>query len=169
MVREGLISAETFWGTINCDGISAERRDLRRDDDQRTGVEDPGPRRATRRFSAPGCMSTARSAPPVRRAAAKPISTTFLRSSSSRRCAGARIRRMRGSTALRRVAKNTIEKRLLNAQGHPELRTQLLRAECERRIRGRLRCTRARTFAVCTEKGPQTLSCEGLLKGKPTD
>ena len=44
MVREGLISADTFWGTINCDGDQPERRDLRRDDDERPGVEDPGPR-----------------------------------------------------------------------------------------------------------------------------
>ena len=44
MVREGLIDAEHFWGTINCDGVNAEGRDLRRDDDQRPGVEDSGPR-----------------------------------------------------------------------------------------------------------------------------
>ena len=40
--REGLIDAEHFWGTINCDGVNAEGRNLRRDDDERPGLEDPG-------------------------------------------------------------------------------------------------------------------------------
>ena len=40
-------------------------------------------------------------------------------------------------TALRRVAKNTIEKRLLNSKGQPELRPQLLLPEREGRVRRR--------------------------------
>ena len=64
MIAEGLIDRDHYYGTINCDGVNAEGRGLRRDDDERPGVEDPGPRSATRRFSAPGSTSTATSARP---------------------------------------------------------------------------------------------------------
>ena len=43
--RRAASTPEHCYGTINCDGINAEGRDLRRDHDQRPGVEDPGPRR----------------------------------------------------------------------------------------------------------------------------
>ncbi len=44
MVREGLIDPDHYWGTINCDGRQRARRDLRRDDHERPGVEDSGAR-----------------------------------------------------------------------------------------------------------------------------
>ena len=56
-----------------------QRRCLRRDDDERPGVQDSRPRRATRRFSAPVSTSTTTSAPRDRPGAAKRISTTSVR------------------------------------------------------------------------------------------
>ena len=55
-------------------------RGVRRDDDQRPGLEDSRAASATRRFSAPASTSTTKSAPPAPPAAARPISTTCARS-----------------------------------------------------------------------------------------
>ena len=41
----GSINENHIYGTINCDGVNAQRRGLRRDDDERAGVEDSGPPR----------------------------------------------------------------------------------------------------------------------------
>ena len=57
MIAEGLIEPEHLYGTINCDGVNADRRCLRRHDDQRHGVQDPGPRR---RLSDPRCRTLCR-------------------------------------------------------------------------------------------------------------
>ena len=51
LIAEGVIPARHFWGTINCNGINAQRRGLRRHDDERSRVQDPGPRR---RLADPG-------------------------------------------------------------------------------------------------------------------
>ncbi len=47
-----------------------------------------------------------------------------------------------GMEALRRIQKNTVEKRLLNARGHPELRHQLLHRQQEGRVRRRVDVSR---------------------------
>ena len=70
-------------------------------------------------------------------------------------------------TALKRVAKNTIEKRLLNAKGQPNfgLNFYVLNAKGEyagvSMYEG--------TYAVCTDKGPETLKTDALYEGRPTD
>jgi len=75
--------------------------------------------------------------------------------------------------ALRRVAKNTIEKRLLDAKGQPNfgLSFYVLNAKGEyagvsmyESSESNGRTTRS-TFALCTENGPQTLNCEALYGG----
>ena len=58
-------------------------------------------------------------------------------------------------TVLKRIAKNTIEKRLLNRQGSAELRAELLLPEQQGRATPACRCADS-TFAVCTENGAQT-------------
>ena len=71
-----------------------EGRDLRRDDDLRPLLQDP---RTRRRLADPrrrALCGRRRSAPRVRRAAARPTSTTSPRSSSSKKCAAACIPRM---------------------------------------------------------------------------
>ena len=73
-----------------------------------------------------------------------------------------------GMDALRRVKANTVEKRLLNGEGQAEVQREVLHRRQARAATRASACTRARTaadqkFAVCTEKGPQTLPLEGLL------
>ena len=70
-------------------------------------------------------------------------------------------------TALKRVAKNTIEKRLLNAKGQPNfgLSFYCLNAKGEHAGVAMYEST----YAVCTENGPQTVKTDALYEGKPTD
>ena len=117
--REGLIDREHYYGTINCDGINAEGRDLRRDDDERARLEDSRPRRR---------LADSRRRPLRRRrgrrrrldrAAARRISTTcrsFLIVEEMRRGVHPKDA---GMEALKRIATNTVEKRLLNGKGQP--------------------------------------------------
>ncbi len=70
-------------------------------------------------------------------------------------------------TALKRVAKNTIEKRLLNAKGQPNfgLNFYCLNAKGEYAGVSMFEST----YAVCTENGAQTVNTVALYEGKPTD
>ena len=66
-----------------------------------------------------------------------------------------------GLTALRRVAKNTIEKRLLNGRGQPNfgLNFYILNAKGEYAGVSMY----ASTYAVCTENGAELRPCEALF------
>jgi N4-(beta-N-acetylglucosaminyl)-L-asparaginase len=72
-----------------------------------------------------------------------------------------------GLEALRRVQKNTVEKRLLNARGLPAfgLNFYILNAKGEYAGVSMYEAT----YAVCTEKGPETVATTPLLEGRPTD
>jgi N4-(beta-N-acetylglucosaminyl)-L-asparaginase len=69
--------------------------------------------------------------------------------------------------ALKRVAKNTIEKRLLNAKGQPDFGLNFYALNAKGEYAGV--AMYESTYAVCTEKGPETLKTEALFEGKPTD
>jgi len=70
-------------------------------------------------------------------------------------------------TALKRVAKNTIEKRLLNSKGRPNfgLNFYCLNAKGEHAGVAMYEST----YAVCTENGAQTLKTDALYDGTATD
>jgi N4-(beta-N-acetylglucosaminyl)-L-asparaginase len=72
--------------------------------------------------------------------------------------------------ALKRVKANTVEKRLLNSKGTPNFYVNfyILNARGEYAGVTMYEGSNAK-FAICSESGPQTLSCEGLLPGKPAD
>ena len=72
-----------------------------------------------------------------------------------------------GLAALRRVAANTVEKRLLNARGLPAfgLSFYVLNARGEHAGVSMY----PSSYAVCTENGPQTLPTEALYDGEPGD
>jgi N4-(beta-N-acetylglucosaminyl)-L-asparaginase len=71
--------------------------------------------------------------------------------------------------ALRRVASNTVEKRLLNPEGRPAF--QLIFYAVSKKGEYAGVCLhekvngQAEAFAVCTEKGPEILPCEPLFEG----
>ncbi len=76
-----------------------------------------------------------------------------------------------GMEALKRVKANTVEKRLLNAQGNPDFGLSFYILDKQGRFAGvaMYATTRGRPvrYAACTEKGPETLSVEGLLGDNP--
>src|SRR5437899_11712823 len=70
-------------------------------------------------------------------------------------------------TALKRVAKNTIEKRLLNAKGQPNFGLNFYCLNAKGEYAGV--AMYQSSYAVCTENGPQTLQSDALYEGRPTD
>ena len=75
--------------------------------------------------------------------------------------------------ALKRVVKNTVEKRLLDASGNPRFHLQFYAINRRGEYAGVSLYATAGTevakFAVCTEKGPETLACDSLLGDGPAD
>jgi N4-(beta-N-acetylglucosaminyl)-L-asparaginase len=69
--------------------------------------------------------------------------------------------------ALKRVAKNTIEKRLLNAKGQPNFGLSFYCLNAKGEYAGV--AMYQSTYAVCTENGAQTVPMEALFEGRPTD
>jgi len=70
-------------------------------------------------------------------------------------------------TALKRVAKNTIEKRLLNDKGQPKFGLNFYCLNAKGEYAGVSMYTSR--YAVCSENGPQTLETDALYEGRPTD
>jgi N4-(beta-N-acetylglucosaminyl)-L-asparaginase len=69
--------------------------------------------------------------------------------------------------ALRRVAKNTIEKRLLNGRGQPNFGLNFYCLNAKGEYAGV--AMYESTYAVCTENGAQTVKTDALYDGKATD
>ena len=82
-----------------------------------------------------------------------------------------------GLDACKRIKANTVEKRLLNSKGNPNfgINFYILSAKGEYAgvsmyaayLKESTGETVRNTYAVCTEKGPETLPCEPLLQGTP--
>jgi N4-(beta-N-acetylglucosaminyl)-L-asparaginase len=70
-------------------------------------------------------------------------------------------------TALKRVAKNTVEKRLLNGRGQPNFGLNFYCLNAKGEYAGV--AMYEATYAVCTENGPQTLKTDALYEGTATD
>jgi len=72
--------------------------------------------------------------------------------------------------ALKRIRANTVEKRLLNSRGLPNfgINFYILNAKGEHAGVTMYQGAGAR-YAICDDKGPQTLTCDGLLAGRPGD
>jgi N4-(beta-N-acetylglucosaminyl)-L-asparaginase len=73
-----------------------------------------------------------------------------------------------GLEALRRVAANTIEPRLLNSRGRPNFNVIVYALGASGSFAGVSMYSEAR-FAVCTENGAETRACEPLFDGSSTD
>ena len=70
-------------------------------------------------------------------------------------------------TRLRRIAKNTGEERLLNSKGQPNFGLSFYCLNARGEYAGVAICES--TYAVCTEKGAQTLKADALFEGNGTD
>jgi N4-(beta-N-acetylglucosaminyl)-L-asparaginase len=166
MVRDGLIDAEHLWGTINMDGINAKGEVCGVTTTSGLSWKIPG-RVGDSPILGAGLY--------VDNAIGAAGSTGRGEANLYNLCSYLIVENMRrgmspkdaGLDALRRVKSNTVEKRLLNAQGNPNFGLNFYILNAKGEYAG-VSMYPAR-YAVCTEKGPETLDTEPLLAGKPTD
>ncbi len=166
MVREGLIDGEHYWGTINCDGVNAKGEICGVTTTSGLAWKIPG-RAGDSPILGAGLYvdgevgaagSTGRGESNLYNL------SSFLIVEEMRRGAHPKDAAI---TALKRVAKNTIEKRLLNAKGQPNFGLSFYCLNAKGEYAGV--AMYESTYAVCTENGPQTLKTDALFEGKPTD
>lgn len=165
MAREGLIDLDHYWGTINCDGINTKG--------EICGVTTT----SGLAFKIPGRVGDS----PILGAGLYVDGDVGAAGSTGRGeanlynlCSFLIVEEMRrgahpkdaAMTALRRVAKNTIEKRLLNAKGQPNFGLNFYVLNVKGEYAGV--SMYPSKYAVCTENGPQTLDTEPLFAGRPT-
>src|SRR5262245_31009356 len=166
MVRDGLIDPEHYYGTINMDGVNAKG--------EVCGVTTT----SGLSWKIPGRVGDS----PILGAGLYVDGEVGAAGSTGRGeanlynlCSFFIVEEMRrgkhpkdaGLEALRRVQKNTVEKRLLNSKGQPAfgLNFYIVNAAGEHAGVSMY----ASNYAICTEKGAQTLATEPLFQGKPTD
>ncbi len=166
MVREGLIDPDHYWGTINCDAINA-RGEI-------CGVTTT----SGLAWKIPGRVGDS----PILGAGLYVDGEVGAAGSTGRGeanlynlCSFLIVEEMRRGahpkdaaiTALRRVQKNTVEKRLLNSRGLPNFGLNFYVLNAKGEFAGV--SMYASTFAVCTENGPETRNTEALLTGEASE
>ena len=165
MVREGLIDPEHYYGTINCDGVNA-RGEI-------CGVTTT----SGLAWKIPGRVGDS----PILGAGLYVDGDVGAAGSTGRGeanlynlCSFFIVEEMRRGAhpkdaavaALKRVAKNTVEKRLLNDKGQPNFGLNFYVLSAKGEYAG-VSFTPS-TYAVCTERGAQTLDTEALFPDRPT-
>jgi N4-(beta-N-acetylglucosaminyl)-L-asparaginase len=166
MVREGLISAETYWGTINCDGVNAKGEVCGVTTTSGLAWKIPG-RAGDSPILGAGLYvdNEVGAAGSTGRGEANLYNlSSYLIVEEMRRGAHPKDAAL---TALKRVAKNTIEKRLLNSKGQPNFGLSFYCLNNKGEYAGV--AMYQSSYAVCTENGPQTLQTEALFEGRATD
>ena len=166
MVREGLIDREHFWGTINCNGINT-RGEI-------CGVTTT----SGLAWKIPGRVGDS----PILGAGLYVDNDIGAAGSTGRGeanlynlCSFVIVEEMRrgahpkdaGMTALKRVQKSTVEKRLLNSRGLPNFGLNFYALNAKGQFASV--SMYASRFAVCTENGPETHDTEALLTGSATE
>jgi N4-(beta-N-acetylglucosaminyl)-L-asparaginase len=166
MVREGLIDPEHFWGTINCDGVSANG-DV-------CGVTTT----SGLAWKIPGRVGDS----PILGAGLYVDNEVGAAGSTGRGeanlynlCSYLIVENMRrgmspkdaGLEACRRIVKNT-EKRLQNSRGEPGFGINFYVVNKAGEHAGVSMYPGAR-YAFCDANGPQVANCEPLLQGTPSD
>lgn len=161
MAKEGLIDPEHVWGTINCEGINAKG--------EIAGVTTT----SGLAFKIPGRVGDS----PILGAGLYLDQTVGAAGSTGRGeanlynlCSYLIVEEMRrgkhpkdaGMEALKRVASNTKEKRLLNEQGRPSFGLNFYVLDNKGRHAGVAMQGRSR-YAVCDEGGPRLADCEPLF------
>jgi N4-(beta-N-acetylglucosaminyl)-L-asparaginase len=169
MLAEGLLRQESFYGTINCDGINAKG--------EICGVTTT----SGLAWKIPGRVGDS----PILGAGLYVDGAVGAAGSTGRGeanlyglCSFLIVEEMRrgahpkdaGMEALRRIKANTIEKRLLNSRGTPNFGINFYALNAKGEYAGVTMYEGSNAkYAICNDKGPQTLPCDGLLPGKPGD
>ncbi len=169
MIAEGLIDREHYYGTINCNGINAKG--------EICGVTTT----SGLAWKIPGRVGDS----PILGAGLYVDGNVGAAGSTGRGeanlynlCSFLIVEEMRrgahpkdaGMEALKRIKANTIEKRLLNARGNPNfgINFYIINAKGEYAGVTMYEDSKA-SYAICNDRGPQTLTCDGLLPGTPND
>src|SRR5437764_10041574 len=160
MLAEGLLRPENFHGTINCDGIDSKG--------EICGVTTT----SGLSWKIPGRIGDS----PILGAGLYVDGNVGAAGSTGRGeanlyglCSFLIVEEMRrgahpkdaGMAALRRVAKNTVEKRLLNAKNQPNFGLNFYVISARGEYAGV--SMQPAKYAVCTDNGPQTLDTEALF------
>ncbi len=169
MVREGLIDENSFWGTINCDGIGPGG-DI-------CGVTTT----SGLSWKIPGRAGDS----PILGAGLYVDGDIGAAGSTGRGeanlfnlCSFLIVEKMRdgmhpldaGMAALERIRANTIEERLLNSRGEPAFNVRFFALNKRGEYAGvSMYASGQVTYAVCDENGAREEPLEGLLEGSPTD
>ncbi len=173
MVTAGLIDPDHFYGTINCNGVNARG--------EVAGVTTT----SGLAWKIPGRVGDS----PILGAGLYVDGEVGAAGSTGRGeanlfslCSFLIVEAMRngmspkdaGMTALKRVAANTVEKRLLNSRGQPNFNVYYYAVN----TKGDYTCVSLyessenggpTRYAVCTDDGPTTLRAEAMFAGRPTD
>ena len=164
MVAEGLIDAEHFYGTINCNAVNAK------------GEVCGATTTSGLAWKIPGRVGDS----PILGAGLYVDNDVGAAGSTGRGeanlfglCSFLIVEEMRrgvspkdaGMTALKRIASSTIEKRLLNSRGQPNFNVTFYIVSRKGEHAGV--ALYPAQYAVCTENGPRTLPVEALFTGKP--
>jgi N4-(beta-N-acetylglucosaminyl)-L-asparaginase len=169
IVSEGLIDSEHYYGTINCNGLNAKG--------EICGVTTT----SGLAWKIPGRVGDS----PILGAGLYVDGAVGAAGSTGRGeanlynlCSFLIVEEMRrgkspkdaGMEALNRIKANTVEKRLLNSRGLPNFGINFYIINAKGDYAGVTMYDGTKpTFAICTASGAQTLPCEPLLEGKPTD
>ncbi len=169
MAREGLIDLEHYWGTINCDGISATGEICGVTTTSGLAYKIPGRAGDSPILGAglyvDGDVGAAGS---TGRGEANLYNlTSYLIVENLRRGMHPKDAGMDG---LKRIKQNTVEKRLLKPNGDPAFGISFYVLNAKGEYAGlTMYATENSTYAVCTENGPESLPLEGLLEGTPSE
>lgn len=169
MVREGLIDENSFWGTINCDGIGPGG-DI-------CGVTTT----SGLSWKIPGRAGDS----PILGAGLYVDGDIGAAGSTGRGeanlfnlCSFLIVEKMRdgmhpldaGMAALERIRANTVEERLLNSRGEPNFNVRFFALNKRGEYAGvSMYASGQVTYAVCDENGAREMPLEGLLEGSPAD
>jgi N4-(beta-N-acetylglucosaminyl)-L-asparaginase len=169
MLAEGLLRPESIYGTINCDGINSKGEICGVTTTSGLSWKIPG-RVGDSPILGAGLYLDGKvgAAGSTGRGEANLYGlSSFLIVEELRRGAHPKDA---GMEALKRIKANTIEKRLLNSRGLPNFYVNFYILNAKGEYAGVTMYEGALAkFAMCNERGPQTLSCEALLPGKPGD
>src|SRR3954471_9412225 len=164
MIAEGLIDREHYYGTINCDGVNARG--------EVCGVTTT----SGLAWKIPGRAGDS----PILGAGLYVDGEVGAAGSTGRGeanlynlCSYLIVENMRrgmhpkdaGMDALRRIKVNTVEKRLFNSKGNPNFGISFYCLNAKGEYAGV--SMYASHYAVCTEKGPETLTTEAMFEGQP--
>jgi N4-(beta-N-acetylglucosaminyl)-L-asparaginase len=160
MVRDGLIDADHFWGTINCDGVNSRGEVCGVTTTSGLAWKIPG-RAGDSPILGAGLY--------VDNEVGAAGSTGRGEANLYNLCSFLIVEQMRlgkspkdaGMEALRRVQANTVERRLRNSRGLPRFGLNFYIVNVRGEFAG-VSMYPAK-FAVCTENGPETRDTEALL------